>query len=259
MSTIFAIARTTLLELLRGKVLYAVFFFAVLIVAASSLFGSVTVGDQVLIMKDFGLFTLSLASVLFSVIGGATLLNKELSRKTIYNILAKPVPRSYFLIGKYLGMWATAALLLVLMAVPLLSVLYLVEHRFDGLLVVAILYNLLELTIVCACAIFFSAIVVTPLLSGLFTFGGFLAGRSVEYLLYFLRQDDLSATARALIHWAYYALPQLAKLNVANDVVFARAEVLGLDRLAFSVVYSCGYSIALLALATIFFRRKEFN
>lgn len=256
---ISTIAINTYRELVRGKVLYIVLFFAVVVVSVGALFGSVTIGDQVVVIKDFGLFSISLFNVAFAVIAGSALLQKELMRKTIFNILAKPVPRWKFLVGKYLGMLMTSFLLLALMSIALQIFLFCFEGRVDTALVWAYLHMALEMMIVCAAAIFFSSLVVTPVLTGLFTFGLFLAGRSVEYLLYFIREGAVSDPLAAVLTILYYLLPHLNRLNMANDVVMGSSLSWNLSYFCWAVLYSLGYSGVLLGFAKLFFERREFN
>ena len=44
--------------------------------------------------------------------GDRKALSKELGKRTIYNLLSKPVARWQFLVGKFLGMFATLALMM---------------------------------------------------------------------------------------------------------------------------------------------------
>ena len=257
MEQILAIAQATFRESIRSKVLYSLLFCAFALVAAATIFGAVTIGDQVKVIKDFGLFAVSLFSVAYAVIGGATLLQKELAKKTIYNILSKSVQRYQFILGKYLGMLATASLLLLLMGGALLIFVGLLEGRLEGLLVQAYFCMFLELAIVCAAAIFFSSIVVTPLLSGLFTFGVFLVGRSTEELLYFVKAGTIKGALAQLLDVLYVLLPNLQQLNISNQIVYgvgASPELLG-----WGAVYALAYSGILLWLANLFFSRRDFN
>lgn len=256
MRKVGTIALNTFRESVRSKVLYSIMFFALLLVCASALFGSVTIGDQVIVIKDFGLMSISLFSVAFAVISGAALLHKELSRKTVYNILAKPVSRAEFVCGKFFGMFATASVLVLMMGAGLSIFALFFEGQFDSYLLQAYLYILLELLIVCAAAIFFSSVVVTPMLSGLFTFGIFLAGRSVRHLLTFSSGEGGSLLGD-LMYWLYWILPRLDLLNVGNDLVYKAS--ISQDHFVWSLVYSIGYTGALLVLATAIFRRREFN
>ena len=258
MSKTFMIALTTYRELVRSRILFVVIFFAVILVAVSALFGTVTIGDQIKIVKDFGLMSISLCSTAFAMISGTALLNKELSRKTIYNILAKPVERWDFIVGKYLGMLATATLLVVLMSLGLELFLLALEGHFSALVLEAALFIVFELIIICAAAIFFSSIVVTPVLAGLFTFGIFVAGRSCEYLLYFLYHEETqSVFARTLLQLSYLALPHLDRLNISDNAVYGVG--VSLAYVVLSLLHAVGYAAAMLVFAHLIFSRRDFN
>jgi len=81
MMKILYIGINTYRESVRSKILYSLIFFAVIVVCVSAFFGSVTIGDQVKVIKDFGLFAISLFSAAYAVISGSALLSKELSKK----------------------------------------------------------------------------------------------------------------------------------------------------------------------------------
>lgn len=259
MSKIWAISLNTFRESVRSQVLLVVLFFALILVGITSLFGSVTIGDQIKVIKDFGLFSVSLFSVALVVISGSALLSKELSKKTIYNILAKSVSRSDFIIGKYFGMLITATSIVLLMGISLQIYLYFLEGYFDLNMVWAYAYNIIELGIICAAAILFSSIVITPILSGLFTFALFLAGRSVEYLVFFVEKGEVSGLASKILSTLNYILPNLDKLNIANDVVYNNKLAFGVERFIWSSMYGISYAGVLLLFSIVFFSRRDFN
>jgi Cu-processing system permease protein len=256
-SKTYYIALNTCRESLRSKLLYSVLIFAALLVIISAFFGTVTIGDQIKVIKNFGLFSISLFSVLFAVLSGAALLYKELSRKTVYNILSKSVERSEFIMGKYFGMLATVALLLTGMGAGLSLFVLLLDGKLDLLLPIACLHIFFELMIVCAAAIFFSSLVVTPMLSGMFTFGLFLAGRSCEYVLYFVRQEHVSGSTAALLQGLYWMLPHLDKLNISDLTVYGQS--IPPEQTLLALIYSASYAGVLLVFATLIFDKREFN
>lgn len=252
-----ALARTTFLESIRSKVLYAVLFFGALMVGVSALFGAVTIGDQLIVIKDFGLMAASLMTTGFTIIAGTTLLHKELFRKTIYNILSKSVTRTSFILGKYLGLLATAISIMSLMVLGLELFLFPFQGSIDGPVAVVSFYIALELVILCAVALFFSAIVVTPLLSGLFTFGVFLAGRSTDYIHTLIQNSAQSGDSSVLLTTLYYLLPHLSELNVANEAAYG--VIPSTTHILWAGIYSCGYAAILLALTIALFNRRDFN
>ncbi len=253
---ILKIALNTYRESVRGKVLYSLVFFAVAIVSLSALFGAVTIGDQLRIIKDLGLMSISLFAVALAVISGASLLHKELHRKTIHNILAKPVHRWQFLVGKHLGLLMTEAVMIALMAMGLVIFCYFFEPRIDYLIFQASLFIFFELIIVTSIAIFFSSILVTPALSGLFTFSLFIAGRSVEYIPQLIKAVP-AETPSFFLNILYWCLPHLDKLNISNQVVYGYSA--SPIQLSFSLIYSLSYAAILLGLASITFRDRDFN
>jgi ABC-type transport system involved in multi-copper enzyme maturation permease subunit len=259
MRNIGTIALNTFRESIRSKVLYTVILFAVLILLASTFFGTVTIGDQVKVIKDFGLFGISLFSVAYVVIAGATLLQKELARKTIHNILSKAVFRSEFVTGKYLGLLLTAVFLALVMSLGLMAYLYFFEKKFDILILYACVYIIFELIIICAASIFFSSIVVTPVLSGIFTFCIFLAGRSSQYLSYFIDHKNVQGFGEYVLKGMHVAIPNLDRLNVVNDVVGTNLSAFSSEKFIWSSVYALSYAAILLIFANIIFNRREFN
>ncbi|HWP66664.1 MAG TPA: ABC transporter permease subunit [Candidatus Limnocylindria bacterium] len=252
---IIAIARNTAREALRNKVLYSIVAFAALVVCVAALFGSVSIGNQMKFVKDFSLAAISLFGVVIAVALGVSMLSAELRRRTILNILSKPVGRWQFILGKFAGLAATVSVVVVLMTAALVAIVAAFEGRFDSGLIVAGTTVVLELVIVVAIALFFSAVVVTPTLAGMFTIAAFVAGRSAGYLEYF-RGDDSHPAIRGLATVLYWILPHLNRLDVADQVVYG--QTLGAGTLALAAAYAAAYTAVLLLLSVALFQRREF-
>lgn len=103
MKTVWAISFITLKELLHEKVFYLLGGFAILAVGVSLLLGDLTYAEQSKITLDFLLAGIELTNLLFSVFMGITLLHRELNLGWIAMVLSKPVTRTQFLLGKFLG------------------------------------------------------------------------------------------------------------------------------------------------------------
>ena len=256
MQAIIQIALNTYRELIRGKVLYSLLFFAVALVLLTALFSSVTLGDQVKIIKDIGLTSISIFSVAMAVIAGSSLLNKELNKKTIYNILAKPVHSWQFLVGKQLGLMTTIGIMILIMVVGLSVFSYLFDQKMDLLLFEAVGFIFFELVIITAFAIFFSTVVITPMLSGLFTLSIFVAGRSIEYLPLLIKNLDAGILTETL-GYLYWILPHLDKMNISNQIVYGSGT--SLTHFFYTVLYSLSYAAIILTLAGLTFKRRDFN
>jgi len=252
---VVAIALNTGREAIRNKILYSILLFACLLTGIAAAFGSVSIGDTIKFVKDFSLFSISLFGVITTVVLGVNLLSKELDKRTIYNILSKPVARWQFLLGKFIGLLATVTAMLLLLSGVLFGVLWGLEGRVDWALCPVVGAMLLELAVLLAVAIFFSSIVVTPALAGLFTIATFVAGRSAPMLLYFVN-DDQPATVRYAMQALYAVLPHLDRFYVADRVV--AGQVLPGAYYVYAFVYAAAYAGCVLTLSVTIFRRREF-
>src|SRR5213079_2640785 len=117
--TMMAIAVNVFRESVRDKVLYNLVLFAVLLIGASYSIGQLTAGQDVKIIKDFGLSATSIFGLFIAVFIGIGLVSKEVERRSIYALLAKPVDRYQIVLGKYAGLIVTLAVNLAVMAAAL--------------------------------------------------------------------------------------------------------------------------------------------
>jgi ABC-type transport system involved in multi-copper enzyme maturation permease subunit len=254
--TILVIAQNTTREAIRNKILYSIVFFAFLMIGVSAVFGSASIGDEVKFIKDFGLLSISLFGVITTVTLGVTLLQKELGKKTILNILSKPVARWQFIAGKYLGLLATLTILVGIMTTALIGFLWVMEGRADWTLLLAAGSTLMELSILLAVALFWSSVVVTPALAGLFTAATFVAGRSSGYLQYFMTPDHSPLTQTA-VSALYVLLPHLDRFWIADQIVYHQAFSAGY--FLHLGLYAFAYGALALLAGAAFFRYREFT
>jgi len=94
-------------ESVRDRVPYNLVLFAVLLISSSYLLGQLTAGQDVKIVKDLGLSATAVFGLFIAVFIGIGLVSKEVERRSIYPLLAKPVSRPQFIAGKYAGLVLT--------------------------------------------------------------------------------------------------------------------------------------------------------
>jgi ABC-type transport system involved in multi-copper enzyme maturation permease subunit len=263
-----AIAINVFRESVRDKVLYNLVLFAILMMGASYLIGQLTAGQDVKIVKDLGLSAISMFGVFIAVFIGIGLVSKEVERRSIYALLAKPVHRYQIVVGKYAGLTLTLAVNVVIMAGALYAVLVYtswgvdasVQRAWDApaldpALLKAIALILVELMLITAIALFFSTFS-TPMLSAAFTFGLFIVGHFSADLRNFDQVVDSPAAVR-LARGLYWILPNLAQFDVKAQVVHGQRVPLGY--LALTTAYAALYISMLLAIAMLVFSRRDFK
>ncbi len=112
---IYAIALNTYREAVRDRVLFGVLALAAAVLTMTLALGELSLDQQMRVVTDLGLASISLFSVVVAIFLGSSLLYKEIERKTLYVILPKPIARFEFLLGKYFGIVATCAVFIAIM------------------------------------------------------------------------------------------------------------------------------------------------
>ena len=252
------IALHTFKESVREKVLYNLVAFALLLIGAGILFGSISVGVEQIILITLGLTSISVFGLLIAIFIGIDLVSKEIERRTIYNILSKPVSRPEFILGKYLGLLLTLFVNTAIMTVGFYAALFyqkrallLDDLRFLG----AVYFILLELAIVVGIAVVFSCIS-TPVLSAVYTFCLYVIGNFSADLRVFGQATE-SALLGTVSDVLYYMLPNFGNFNVISQVAHAE-KIPGYLWLGNSL-YALLYIAALLGVAVLIFEEREFR
>jgi ABC-type transport system involved in multi-copper enzyme maturation permease subunit len=268
MNATLAIAVNVFRESVRDKVLYNLVLFAILLIGASYLIGQLTAGQDVKIIKDLGLAATSTFGLFIAVFIGIGLVSKEVERRSIYSLLAKPIHRYQLVLGKYVGLVLTLAVNVTVMAAALYLVLVYISWgvapevirvwdapALDPALLKAIALILVELMLITAIAVFFSTFS-TPILSAALTFGLFVAGHFSGDLRNFQEVVDSPAAAR-LARAVYWVLPNLAQFDVKDHVVHGVPVPAGY--LAAATGYGVLYITMLLAVSMFIFSRRDFK
>jgi ABC-type Na+ efflux pump permease subunit len=126
---IAGITLNTLTELARQKIYSGLLLFALILIGGSTLLTRFTFQQEFQILKDISLGAMSIFSSLLAIVATAHLLPHDIENRTLYTILAKPVPRFEYLLGKLLGVLGLLAISVVLMSALFIAVLYLREER----------------------------------------------------------------------------------------------------------------------------------
>ena len=250
------VALNTFREAVRDRVLYNLVFFALAMIAASILVGEVSIGIEEMVIVTLGLSAISVIGLLIAVFIGVGLVSKEMDKRTLYALLAKPVRRWEFLLGKFGGLVLTLGVNTAAMAVGLFLSLGLVKHgteHVEGPVLVAVYFILLKLALVVALALLFSCFT-TPLLSILYTAGLYIAGLFVTDMRTF-QSETMSPGLQTLLRWLSYLLPNFENFDVMAAAAHGRAVpgVLILQNTAYAALYCV---VVLTAAATIFTRRN---
>jgi ABC-type transport system involved in multi-copper enzyme maturation permease subunit len=268
MTTVGHIALNVYRESVRDRVLYNLVFFALLIIGASYLIGQLTAGQDVKIIKDLGLSAVALFGLFIGVFIGIGLVSKEVERRSVYALIAKPVRREELVLGKYAGLVLTLAVNVAVMV----SVWYFVlgymswtasetlkkgweATATDPRMLQAVALIFVELMLVTAIALFFSTFS-GPLVSAGMTFGLYVIGHfsaDLKNMGVIVKSPAAGYLGQAL----YYILPNMATFDVKADVVHGHPISSGY--LLVSIGYGLAYIACLLVAGMFIFARRDFK
>ena len=249
------IARNTFREATRDRVIAGVLVAGLALLLATQLLSPLAMGEGRRLTVDLGLSGISLLGVLVTLLVGGSLVAKEIERRTIYNLLSRPIARPLYLLGKWLGM--TAALWVVAGGLGLCLWVLMLARGFapNALsLLEAVYLTGLELMLVAALAVMFSALS-TPVLSALYTLGFYLAGQWSDDLRAYAAK--LPAALAPALQAASNLVPNLPLFNMRT--LAANNETTTLLHLGLATAYALVYSACVLSLATAAFESRDFK
>lgn len=254
MRCIGVIALNTFRENLRDKILYNLLLFSALLIAVSMLLGTLTVAEQEKIVTDMGLAAINLIGVIIAIFVGIGLVSKEIERRTIYTIMARPISRAQFVLGKYLGLVVTLSVNVLIMLGVFLLTLWWSRASIHVSLLQAVALILVELLVVTALALFFSTFS-SAMLSASMTVGLYVIGHLTSDLKGIAEKsgNELVATLGVVL---YYICPNLEMLNIKGQA--AAGVPVSLVYQSMATGYGLFYTSLLLMAACVIFQQRDF-
>jgi hypothetical protein len=261
MSTTLVIARNTISEALRRKILNAFLLVGVAMIVLTFAFQAFQPRQELTLIKGMGLGIISLAGILISVILSINLIPTEIERRTIYTILSKPVRRYEFLLGKWGGAVGTVFINVLLMTVVFVAAVavkqIIGQQPLDAFaLFKGALMTYMQLFLLCSLAIFLS-IFTTPLINFFLTLSLFILG-NLSSFIQDLAKNSTNIVLKGIFTAVHYLVPNFGNFQYSNPLlnpgVQVNSEALFLIQ---NVVYAVVYSAVLLILAVLAFDRRE--
>ena len=261
---ILAIAGNTFRETVRDKILYNLILFALIMIFSALALGQLTMGNDNKVIVDLGLGSISIFGTMIAIFIGIGLVYKEIEKRTVYAILAKPVRRSELIVGKYFGLLFTLLVNLLIMTVGLeLALLYTggADPWSYLRILPAVFMIFLSLALTTALALLFSSFS-TPALAALFTLFLWIIGHFGNDLKNF-GELTKSAAVEWLCRILYYVIPNFANFTILDGRYVLQAE--GYSQtvppwvVAGGFFYCLVYVTLVLSLGVIIFRRRDFK
>jgi len=250
---ILAVAHNTFREAVRDKVLYVLVFFGLATLLGSKALGWISIGQEIKIVKDFALASVSVFGVLIAIFVGTSLVYKEIDKRTIYTIICRPMARYEFVLGKYFGMAMLLGVVTGFMGIVAAGYVAVLGGKVDATFFYALMLIYCELLMVTSFATLFSSLT-SPILGAIIVFSIYVVGHATGILVDLPEHFD-NTSMKSFLEIMYYVVPNFSNFNIraeaANDVPVALGYVV------WSMVYGAVYTAMLLALASVAFENKD--
>ncbi|OWY66212.1 ABC transporter permease [cyanobacterium TDX16] len=254
---VFTIGSNVFREVVRDRILYIIALYALLLGGAVMLIPQIAGGAEDKIILDFGLAAMNVLGLIVAVFVGTGLVNKEIEKRTVLVLIAKPISHSEFITGKHLGLASVLGALVTAMTAIFLALLQLNQLTYPlGSILLAVVYLFLQLSLMTAIALVLGVFTST-VLATLLCFGIYLMGNLSQDLLEFGRLSKNPAIEQ-LVRNLYLVLPDLSRLDLKNQAVYGFSALPDAMTLITNAIYGVVYTVLMLAIAIIVFSRREF-
>jgi ABC-type transport system involved in multi-copper enzyme maturation permease subunit len=248
---ILAIALNTFRETIRARVIYVLLLAGLLTIGSATLLSPLALGETTRITKDVGLTAIELLGLLIITLLGTTVVYKEIEKRTVVLLLSKPIRRHEFILGKFLGLSLTLALVVVVETVFVELALLLAGGGFDVRLLAGVGMGLAALTTINAIAMLYASFA-GPILAAFLTGATYVAGRLGTDLFAFAAGHDIP-----VVGYVFYLLPNLSSMDLRSEVVHGFA--FDPAHIGLALAHGLSYAAGALILAVVAFRHREFR
>lgn len=260
MRPILAIAKATVGEAIRRRVLLIILFIATILLFVAPLLGVLSQRSEQTVLTGFVLGIVQLSSAVIAIILTVYMLPNEVERRTIYTILSKPVQRYQFLLGKYLGAVAALGLMMGLMSCVTLIEFGIIQQNWSkGIeLLQGIGMFFIQMSLLASVAMCLSTFI-APLVNFFLTGGIYLIG-TLGYAFFdsFNKNPNAPMFSKGLAWFVSTILPNFASYNVQNKLINPETQITNpIQYAANAIIYGLVYITIMLIAGMLIFDRRE--
>ena len=254
---------------LRSRSFQALFILGAVVLGGAYLASQFSGRQPATVALDVGISGVRFVALLMVVFWCQELVAREVERRTVFLALAYPVPRAYYIVGRYLGIVSLAALAIFLLGLMLTGSAYLAGREYIQAspidlgwgLWLTLLFILIDIAVVGAVTMLIATLSSTPLLPLALGAAFAVAARSLGTTIAYLRDKDSgasewSATLGPVVDCLHWLVPDLGRLDIRAMALYSQAPAL--EELVWPAGTCLAYIFVALTLAVLVFRRRQF-
>lgn len=255
MNVLSALTLNGFREARRNRVTTVVYVFALIIVLSSTVALDMTVATFDRVMIDLGLGSMSLIAAFLSIFLASGLIPKEIERRTIFMVLAKPLSRTKFVVGRFLGNLLTVYAVIAVMAVLLILQLLAQSVTFHVSFWASMVGIALQALVLSAIAFAFAA-ASSQFITSVASVSLYVLGHLTPDL-YTMADRSKVEPLKLVGKFIYFVLPNLDRLNFSSRATYR--DPVEMSELLGSATYAIAYAAVMLFVAAALFERRDFK
>lgn len=248
----FIIGDIAIRELLYERVFYVLLSFTILSLGLSLLLGQLTYSEQAKLTLDFMLAGVQISMTLFSIFMGIMLFSRELILGSVSSVLAKPISRHSFLLGKFIGQVTVQGVVIFLMGILTIALsTQFEEGRPISAISQAISLIFLEVTVLTSvtyCLAAFTGGVTTAVVTGCF----FCLGHLRDSLA---KNVNIKRENHFVWRLTQYVVPDLEIFNMKSLASYGLT--IRTEEMLWALLYSFICVVFFLLIASLIFKYKD--
>lgn len=269
MGRILPLAAITFKEGIRNRAVYGISLIALFMLVVNFLIAQMIMREVGKVAVDIALSAVSFSSLLLVLFVGINLISKDLDRKTIYMVLAKPISRGQYIWGKFLGiieLIISANLVMGFFAAISLFALKIIYpgyfQRFSwSMVIVALLLITIMMILLSSLSILFASLSSTSFVTLVLTIVAYIIGISLSDVKALVEGPQaagiqVSPLTVKIVQVAYYIFPNLSlfdiKTQAAHGISISASYILG--TISYGFIYTC----IVITVAGLIFSKREF-
>lgn len=254
MKSVFIIAKMSILENFRKHIFHVLCLLMLAVIAGSTMLSIYTEGVKIKMLKDLCMTTILFGGALLSITLSASGIPQDVETRTIYPIIARPITRFQYLLGKYLGTVITSSIGILGMAAIFGALIYFNQKSIDSFLILAVIFTIFEAALLAAITTTISTFSSPPIAS-ISAFLIYIIGSIKISYLFGLIANNTNPISKFFGRVIYHILPNIECFNLKTALIHNEAvPTTYLLQVAF---YGLLYSTAIFTFAVISLKRKE--
>ena len=262
------IAVITVKEGVRNRAFYGITLIALMLSLANYLISGMIPQEVGKVSVDIALSTVSFAGLLLVFFVGINLITKDLDRRTIYIVLSRPVSRSQYVIGKFIGMALLIIAVVLCLSIFTTATIWLLKVSYPGyfprfswnMVLLAISFITLSLVLLSAVSFFFASFTSSSFLTLILTMISYVIGQSLNDVKALVEGPSAAGIVPSpvivkLVQTAYYLFPNLSLFDIKTQA--AHSLPLAPSYIFWTAIYGLVYTVLVISAAAFLFRKKE--